>query len=92
MSQVFFSLLFWMLSWTNNYIAGMHTFDYEQFQHTFLQNTSVKKLCLKVLQDWTRGAYFKTEGEEKLLKHMAMETMFGDFYIAETSFWSHFIT
>ena len=27
-----------MLSGTNNYIAGMHTFDYERFQRTFLQN------------------------------------------------------
>ena len=62
------------------------------FNIHFSKTTSVKKLCLKVLQDWTRGAYFKTEGEEKLLKHMAMETVFGDFYIAETIFWSHFIS
>ena len=27
-----------MLSGTNNYIAGMHTFDYERFQRTFLHN------------------------------------------------------
>ena len=58
----------------------------------FSKTTSVKRLCLKVHRNWTRGEYFKTEGEEKLLKHMAMETMFGDFYIAEKIFWSHFIT
>ena len=61
-----------MLSRTDNYIAGTHTFDYERFQRTFLH--------------WTRGAYFKSKGEEKLLKHMAMETMFGDFYIVERIF------
>ena len=82
-----------MLSRTNNYIAGMHTFEYERFKRTFLQNHfSEKAQCLSEHRDWTRGAYFKTEGEEKLLKHMAMETMFGDFYIAERIFWSHFIT
>ena len=62
------------------------------FNIHFSKTTSVKKLCLKVHRDWTRGAYLKTEGEEKLLKHMAMETVFGDFYIAETIFWSHFIS
>ena len=58
----------------------------------FSKTTRVNRLCLKVHWNWTRGAYFKTEGEEKLLKHMAMETMFGDFYIADRIFWSHFIT
>ena len=42
----------------------------------FSKTTSVKRRCLSVHWDWTRGAYFKTEGEEKLLKHMAMETNF----------------
>ena len=74
-------------------MAGMHTFEYEQLKRTFLQNHfSEKAQCLLEHRDWTRGAYFKTEGEEKLLKHMAMETMFGDFYTAERVFWSHFIT
>ena len=56
------------------------------FNVHFSKTTSVKKLCSKVHRNWTRGAYFKTEGEEKLLKHMAMEMMFGDFYIAERIF------
>ena len=71
----------------------MHTFEYERFKRTFLQNQlSEKAQCLLVHRGWTRGAYFKTEGEEKLLKQTAMETMFGDFYIAGRIFWSHFIT
>ena len=82
-----------MLIRTKNYIAGTRTFDYERFQRTFLQNHfGEKAVPIKVHRKWTRGAYFKTEGEEKLLKHLAMETMFGDFYIAERIFWSHFIT
>ena len=64
----------------------------KDFNVHFSKTTSVKRLCSKVHRNWTRGAYFKTEGEEKLLKHMAMETVFGDFYIAETIFWSHFIS
>ena len=70
----------------------MHTFDYERFQRTFLENHFSERLCLIVHGNCTRSVYFKTEGEEKLLKHMAMETMFGDFYLAERIFWSHFIT
>ena len=82
-----------MLIRTKNYIAGMRTFDYERFQRTFLQNhLSEKAVPIKVHRNWTRGAYLKTEGEEKLLKHLAMETMFGNFYIAERIFWSHFNT
>ena len=81
-----------MLSRTNYYIAGMHTFDYERCQRTFLQSHFREKAMPKSSRNWTRSAYFKTEGEEKSLKHMAMETMFGDFYIAERIFWSHFIT
>ena len=41
----------------------MHTFEYGWFKCTFLQN---QRRCLWVHQDWTRGAYFKTEGEEKV--------------------------
>ena len=62
----------------------MHTFEYERFKRKFLQNHfSEKGQCLN--RDWTRGAYFKTKGEEKVLmiKHMATEMMFGDFYTAE---------
>ena len=36
-----------MLSQTNNYIAGMHTFDYERFQRTFLQNHFSEKAVPK---------------------------------------------
>ena len=36
------------------------------FNIHFSKTTSVKKLCLKVHRDWTRGAYFKTEGGEKI--------------------------
>ena len=46
---------------------------------------TLRDLTILVNRDWTRGAYFKTKGEEKVLmiKHMATETMFGDFYTAE---------
>ena len=81
-----------MLSRTNNYIAGMHTIDYERFQRRFLQNHFSEKAVLKSTSELDKGVYFKTEGEEKLLKHMAMETRFGDLYIAERIFGSHFIT
>ena len=36
-----------MLSRTNNYIAGMHTFEYERFQRTFLQNHFSEKAMPK---------------------------------------------
>ena len=72
-----------MLSRTNNYIAAMHTFEYGRFNGTLLQNHSSEK-ALRFTS--TRGTYFKTKGGEKLLKHLAMETTFGDFYIAERIF------
>ena len=44
----------------------MHTVEYERFKRTFLQNYfSQKAQCRFVQRDWTRGAYFKTKGEEK---------------------------
>ena len=59
------------------------------FNVHFFKTTSVKRLCLiiqTVHRNCTRSVNFKTEGEEELLKHMAMETMFGDFYLAERFF------
>ena len=56
----------------------MRTFEYGQFKGTFLQtHFSEKALPMSwVHWDWTGVHIFKTEGEEKLLKHMAMETNF----------------
>ena len=65
-----------MLSRTNNYKAAMHTFEYGQFKGTFLQTHFSEKALPMSTLGLDRGAYFKTEGEETLLKHMAMETNF----------------
>ena len=54
----------------------MHTFEYGQFKGTFLQTHFSEKALPMSTLGLDRGAYFKTEGEETLLKHMAMETNF----------------
>ena len=69
-----------MFSRTNDYIAAMHTFEYGRFKGTFLQNHFSEMALRPIIR---RGTYFKTEGEEKLFKHMAIQSTFCDFYIAE---------
>ena len=59
-----------MLSQTTYYVAAMHTFEYGQCNGSFLQKHYSEKALRRIS---TRGTYFKTEGGEKLLKHMAME-------------------
>ena len=55
-----------MLSWTNNYIAGMHTFDYEQFQHTFLQNHFSEKVVPKSTSGLDKGCIFQDRRGRKI--------------------------
>ena len=40
----------------------MHTFEMNDLNVNYF---SEKAQCLLVHRDWTRGAYFKTKGEEK---------------------------
>ena len=83
-----------MLSQTNNYIAAIHAFEYERLKGTFLQNhfsetalpistSGLDKGCIS--QDRLLLGV-REEKMLKILKHMAMETMFGDFYIAERNY------
>ena len=51
-----------------------------------------EKAVPKSTSELDKGCIFQDQREEKILKHMAMEKMFGDFYIAERIFGSHFIT
>ena len=48
-----------MLIRTNNYIAGMHTFDYERFQRTFLQNHFPEKAVPKSASELDKGCIFQ---------------------------------
>ena len=55
-----------MLSQTNNYIAGMHTFDYERFQHTFLQNHFSEKDVPKSSSELNKGCIFQDRRGRKI--------------------------
>ena len=55
-----------MLSRTNNYIAGMHTFDYERFQRTFLQNHFREKAVPKSTSELDKECIFQDRRGRKI--------------------------
>ena len=55
-----------MLSGTNNYIAGIHTFDYERFQRTFLQNHFSEKAVPKSTSELDKGCIFQDQGGRRI--------------------------
>ena len=61
----------------------MHTFEYERFKRTFLQNHFSEKAVPISTPGLDKGCIFQDRRGRKLLKHMAMETMFSYIYIAE---------
>ena len=55
-----------MLSRTNNYIAGMHTIDYERFKRTFLQNHSSEQAVPKSTLELDKGCIFQDRRGRKI--------------------------
>ena len=55
-----------MLSRTNNYIAGIHTFDYERFERTFLQNHFSEKAVPKSTSQLDKGCIFQDRRGRKV--------------------------
>ena len=55
-----------MLSRTNNYIAGMHTIDYERFQGTFLQNHFSEKAVPQSTSELNKECIFQDRRGRKI--------------------------
>jgi len=71
----------------------MHTFDYERFQRTFLQNHFSEKAVPKSTSALDKGCIFQDQRGRKITQTYGNEDDVWCFFnIAERIFWSHSIT